>query len=109
MRMPEPSVPLIPAADLARRLDQGERVQLLDVRSAERVAQGRVTLGATLDFRALAASQLYELATLAPLRPDPAAPLAALCGHGTSSAGATRFPPQPGFQAYPLAARSAAW
>src|SRR2546427_6984592 len=44
IRMSEPSVPLIPAADLARRLDQGERVQLLDIRSAERVAQGRITL-----------------------------------------------------------------
>src|SRR2546425_570648 len=54
MRMPEPSVPLIPAVDLARRLDQGEHLQLLDIRSAERVAQGRVTLGATLNFRALA-------------------------------------------------------
>src|SRR2546429_5203848 len=100
MRMPEASVPLIPAADLAHRLDQGERVQLLDVRSAERVAQGRVTLGATLDFRALAASQLYELATLAPLRLEPPAPVAAICGHGHPSARATRLPGQPGFQGY---------
>src|SRR5947207_14942615 len=67
MRMPEPSVSLIPPADLARRLDHGERVQLLDVRSAERVAQGRVTLGATLDFRTVPASQLYQLPTLEPL------------------------------------------
>src|SRR2546427_7614631 len=79
MRMPEPSVPLIPAADLARRLDQGEHLQLLDIRSAERVAQGRVTLGATLNFRALAASQLYQLATLEPLGLDPAAPVAVIC------------------------------
>src|SRR5207302_279713 len=43
MRMPEPSVPLIPAADLARRLDQGEHLQLLDIRSTERVAQGRLS------------------------------------------------------------------
>src|SRR2546426_3781260 len=103
MRMPEPSVPLIPAADLARRLDQGERVQLLDVRSAERVAQGRVTLGATLDFRALASSQLYELASLAPLRLDPAAPVAVICGHGNSSAPATSFLRERGFEAYSLA------
>src|SRR5437667_11885984 len=87
MRMPEPSVPLIPAADLARRLDQGEHLQLLDIRSAERVAQGRVTLGATLNFRALAASQLYQLATLEPLGLDPAAPVAVICGHGNSSTG----------------------
>ncbi len=109
MRMPEPSVPLIPPADLARRLDQGERVQLLDVRSAERVAQGRVTLGATLDFRALAASQLYELATLAPLRLDPAAPVAVICGHGNSSAEAARFLRERGFEAYSVAGGMAAW
>src|SRR2546426_9628757 len=109
MRMPEPPVPLIPASELARRLDQGERVQLLDVRSAERVAQGRVTLGATLDFRALAASQLYQLATLEPLRLDPAAPVAVICGHGNSSTPATRFLRERGFEAYSVAGGMAAW
>ncbi len=109
MRMPEPSVPLIPAADLARRLDQGERLQLLDIRSAERVAQGRVTLGATLDFRALAASQLYQLATLEPLGLDPAAPVAVICGHGNSSSQATRFLRERGFDAYSVAGGMASW
>jgi len=109
MRMPESPVPLIPAPDLARRLDQGERVQLLDVRSAERVAQGRVTLGATLDFRALAASHLYQLATLDSLRLDPAAPVAVICGHGNSSARATRFLRDQGFEAYSVAGGMAAW
>src|SRR5207247_11245669 len=77
MRMPEPSVPLIPAADLARRLDQGEHLQLLDIRSAERVAQGRMTLGATLKFRALAASQLFQLATPEPMGLTASGPVAA--------------------------------
>src|SRR2546430_15357397 len=84
MRMPEPSVPLIPAAELARRLDQGEHVQLLDIRSAERGAPGRVTFGATLDFPALAASQLYQLATLDPPGLDPATPVPVICGPGNS-------------------------
>jgi glyoxylase-like metal-dependent hydrolase (beta-lactamase superfamily II) len=109
MRMPESPVPLIPAADLARRLDQGERVQLLDIRSGERVAQGRITLGATLDFRALAASQLYQLATLEPLRLDRAAPVAVICGHGNSSTQATRFLRDRGFEAYSVAGGMAAW
>src|SRR5882724_5400219 len=107
--MPKPSVPLIPAADLARRLDQGERVQLLDIRSAERVAQGRITLGSTLDFRALVASQLYQLATLDPLRLNPADPVAVICGHGNSSTEATRFLRDRGFEAYSLAGGMAAW
>jgi len=109
MRMPQPSVPLIPAPDLARRLDQGERVQLLDIRSAERVARGRIAFGATLDFRSLAASQLYQLATLEPLRLDPAAPVAVICGHGNSSAKATAFLRDRGFEAYSVAGGMAAW
>ncbi len=109
MRMPEPPAPLIPAADLARRLDQGERVQLLDIRTADRVAQGRVTLGATLDFRALVASQLYQLPTLDPLRLDPTVPVAVICGHGNSSTQATRFLRDRGFEAYSLAGGMAAW
>ena len=109
MRMPEPSPQLIPAADLARRLDHGERVQLLDVRSAERVAQGRVTLGATVDFRALPASQLYDLPTLEPLGLDPAAPVAVICGHGNSSTQAARFLRERGFEAYSVAGGMAAW
>jgi len=107
--MPEPSLPLIPAADLARRLDHGERVQLLDVRSAKRVAQGRVTLGATLDFRALPASQLYELPTLEHLGLDSAAPVAVICGHGNSSTQAARFLRERGFEAYSVAGGMAAW
>src|ERR1043166_6587641 len=83
--MTPPSVPRIPAAELARSLDQGERVQLLDIRTPERVARGRVTLGATLDFRALPASTMYQLPTLESLRLDPTAPVAVMCGHGNSS------------------------
>src|SRR2546430_6995046 len=100
--MPEPSVPHIPATDLARRLDQGERVQLLDIRTPERVARGRVTLGATLDFRTLPASAMYELPTLDSLRLDPAAPVAGICGHGNSSQPATPYLREPRFDRVPL-------
>src|SRR2546428_9907283 len=109
VRMPEPTVPLNPAPDLARRLDQGERVQLVDIRSDERVARGRIAFGATLDFRSLAASQLYQLATLEPLRLDPAAPVAVICGHGNSSAKATAFLRDRGFEAYSVAGGREAW
>ncbi len=107
--MTDSPVPLIPAADLAQRLDQGQRVQVLDIRAAERVAQGRVTLGATLDFRALAASHLYQLPTLESLGLDPRAPVAVICGHGNSSAKATRFLRERGFEAYSVAGGMAAW
>src|SRR5256886_11134127 len=107
--MPPPSVPRIPAADLARRLDQGERVQLLDIRTPERVARGRVTLGATLDFCTLPASAMYELPTLDPLRLDPAAPVAVICGLGNSSQQATQYLRERGFDAFSVTGGMAAW
>src|SRR5256884_5169460 len=107
--MPEPSVPRIPATDLARRLDQGERVQLLDIRTPERVARGRVTLGATFDFRALPASAMYELPPLEPLRLDPATPVAVICGHGNSSQQATQSLRARGFDAFSVTGGMAAW
>src|SRR6059036_2802633 len=107
--MTDSPVPLIPAADLAQRLDQGQRMQVLDIRAADRVAQGRVTLGATLDFRALAASHLYQLPTLESLGLDPRAPVAVICGHGNSSTKATRFLRERGFDAYSVAGGMASW
>ncbi|HEX4627888.1 MAG TPA: MBL fold metallo-hydrolase [Gemmatimonadales bacterium] len=107
--MPHRAVPHIPASDLARRLDAGERVQLLDVRSRERVAQGRVSLGATLDFRAVPASEMYQLPTLEPLNLDAATPIAVICGHGNSSKRATSFLRERGFDAYSVTGGMAAW
>jgi glyoxylase-like metal-dependent hydrolase (beta-lactamase superfamily II) len=109
MAMPEPTVPLIPAPDLARRLDTGDRVQVLDVRASERVAQGRVTLGATLDFRALPAGEMYRLPTLEQLQLDPSVPVVVICGHGNSSRQATRFLRERGFEAYSVTGGMAAW
>jgi glyoxylase-like metal-dependent hydrolase (beta-lactamase superfamily II)/rhodanese-related sulfurtransferase len=104
-----PLSPQLAATDLARRLDAGERVQLLDVRAPERVAQARITFGATLDFRALPASELYRLPSLAPLGLDRAAPVAVICGHGNSSQPATRFLREHGFDAYSVSGGMAAW
>ncbi|HZI21870.1 MAG TPA: MBL fold metallo-hydrolase [Gemmatimonadales bacterium] len=106
---PAPAPPLLPAAELARRLDEGERVQLLDIRASERVARGRVTFGATLDFHALPASALYHLPTLESLRLDPAAPVAVICGHGNSSRQATQYLRERGFDAFSVAGGMAAW
>src|SRR3972149_4995767 len=86
MPMPDATIPQIPAAELAHRLDRGERVQLLDIRASERVAQGTVSFGPTLDFRALPASEIYRLPWLAPLELDPANPVAGPGGTGTPPA-----------------------
>src|SRR5881296_2475720 len=107
--MPDTELPQMPAADLAQRLDGGEHVQVLDIRSPERVAQGRVAFGATLDFRALAASEMYRLPSLAPLGLERTAPVAVICGHGNSSQQATRFLRERGFEAYSVSGGMAAW
>lgn len=107
--MSQTSQPHIAAADLAHRLERGERVQVLDIRAPERVAQGQIALGATLDFRALPASEIYRLPTLEPLGLDPAVPVAVICGHGNSSQKATGFLRARGYDAYSVIGGMAAW
>ncbi len=107
--MSDSALPEIPAADLARRLEGGERVQVLDIRVAERVAAGRVTFGAALDFRALPAAQLYQAPHLDGLALDRSEPVAVICGHGNSSQQATRFLRERGFAAYSVSGGMAAW
>src|SRR2546428_13467361 len=102
------SVLKISPEKLAKSLDRGDRVQLLDIRAAERVAQGAVRVGPPLDFRALPASQMYALRDLEPLQLDPRQPVAVICGHGNSSNRATLFRRANGFHAYPVPRCSAA-
>src|SRR2546429_976914 len=106
--MPTPALPQISPHDLAQRLDRGEPLQLLDIRASERVAQGAVSLGPTLDFRAFPASQMYALPRLDPLALDPGRPVAVMCGHGNSSRQATLFLRAQGFDAYSVTGGMAA-
>src|SRR5438876_2584230 len=107
--MPSPALPQISPHELAQRLDRGEPLQLLDIRASERVAQGAVSLGPTLDFRAFPASQMYALPRLDPLALDPGRPVAVMCGHGNSSRQATLFLRAQGFDACSVSGGMAAW
>lgn len=107
--MTDPTHHLIPPEELAQRLDRGDRVQVLDVRAPEKVAQARLTFGPALDFRAMPGSQLYQLPSLASLNLDPARPVAVICGHGNSSKQATAFLREQGFEAYSVLGGMAAW
>src|SRR5437016_4571799 len=107
--MPSPALPQISPHELAQRLDRGEPLQLLDIRASERVAQGAVSLGPTLDFRAFPASQMYALPQLDSLALDPLQPVAVMCGHGNSSRQATLFLRAQGFDAYSVTGGMAAW
>jgi glyoxylase-like metal-dependent hydrolase (beta-lactamase superfamily II) len=107
--MADASTTQIPVEELARRLDDGERLQLLDVRAPDRVAVARVALGRALDFRAMPNSTLFALPSLDALGLDPARPVAVICGHGNSSKQTTAFLRERGYQAFSVAGGMAAW
>jgi len=104
-----PAVPQLAPEDLARRLDSGEPVQVLDVRAPERLTAGRVTLGEKLAYKNLKGSTLYAMPTLDGLGLDPGAPIAVICGHGNSSQRATRFLMDHGITAFSVTGGMAAW
>jgi glyoxylase-like metal-dependent hydrolase (beta-lactamase superfamily II) len=107
--MSDPALPQLQVEELARRLDVGEPLQVLDIRAPEKVARGRVQFGRALDYRALPAAAIYRLPSLEPLALDPARPVAVICGHGNSSKQATAFLRQRGLEAYSVAGGMAAW
>src|SRR6058998_4309918 len=107
--MSDPALPQLSVEELARRLDGGEPVQVLDIRAPEKVARSRVQFGRALDFRAMPASEIYRLPSLEPLALDAARPIAVICGHGNSSKQATAFLRERGYEAYSVIGGMAAW
>jgi glyoxylase-like metal-dependent hydrolase (beta-lactamase superfamily II) len=107
--MPDLPPPQIPADELARRLDRGEPVQVLDVRAADKVAAGHVAFGPALEFRAMPNSKIFALPSLDPLGLDATRPVAVICGHGNSSKQTTAFLRERGFEAFSVAGGMAGW
>lgn len=107
--MPDSSVAQIPPQELAERLDHGEPLQVLDVRSAEKVAAGHVQLGSALDFRAMPNSKLLRLSSLDELRLDRHRPVAVICNRGNSSKQSTTFLRERGYEAFSVTGGMAAW
>src|SRR5437879_12857814 len=104
-----PDLPQIPPDELARRLDRGDRVQVLDIRAPEKVARGRVAFGAALHFKARPGSRLYQLPTLDALGLARGTPVAVICGHGNSSKQMTTFLRDKGVEAYSVVGGMAGW
>jgi glyoxylase-like metal-dependent hydrolase (beta-lactamase superfamily II) len=104
-----PALPQIPPQELAERLDHGEPLQVLDVRSAEKVAAGHVALGSALEFRAMPNSQLLALPSLDSLHLDPQRPVAVICNRGNSSKQSTAFLRARGYEAFSVIGGMAAW
>lgn len=99
----------ISAEELARRLDDGERVQLLDVRSPASVARGHITFGTGLAFQALPASQVERSSSPDALGVDPQQEVVVVCGHGNSSKRTATLLHQRGLDAYSVTGGMAAW
>ena len=102
-------LPQLAPQDLANRLDQGEPIQVLDVRAPEKVAAGHVALGSALDFRAMPNSRLLTGTSLDDLRLDTARPVAVICNRGNSSKQSTAFLRERGYQAFSVTGGMAAW
>lgn len=78
-------VPEITPLDLVRALESGAPLQLVDVRSAERVAAGRIDLTPAERFHHQLGSQLVTRTSVAETGLDAALPVVTVCGHGNSS------------------------
>ncbi|MDX2192537.1 MAG: MBL fold metallo-hydrolase [Gemmatimonadales bacterium] len=80
-----PAVPECSAAELARDLDAGTPLQLLDIRAPARVAEGHVDLGPPERFHQRVGSEVRRMASLAEAGLDPALPVVVVCGRGNDS------------------------
>ena len=107
--MASASLPQLAPQELAERLDQGEALQVLDVRASEKVAAGHVSLGSGLEFRAMPNANLFALSSLEDLRLDPTRPVAVICNRGNSSKQSTAFLRERGYEAFSVTGGMAAW
>src|SRR2546426_7630702 len=103
------SLPQIAPQQLAERLDRGEAVQVLDVRTPDKVERGHIALGSELDFHAHPSSKLFALPDVSALQLDTTRPIVVVCGHGNSSKKATAFLRERGYEAYSVIGGMAAW
>jgi glyoxylase-like metal-dependent hydrolase (beta-lactamase superfamily II)/rhodanese-related sulfurtransferase len=99
----------ITAAELARELESGAALQIVDVRAAERVASGSVDVQAPASFINVRNSELFALPDPAGAGIDRALPVVTVCGHGNSSAAAASFLTGHGYRARSLQGGLAAW
>src|SRR3989449_1836572 len=107
--MPDRVTEQITADELAQRLDRGESLQVLDVRTPDRVARNRVAFGTELQFHALPNYKIFALPDAPDLQLDAGRPVAVICGHGNSSKQTTAFLRERGYEAYSVTGGMAAW
>lgn len=107
--MADTPLPQIPPQELAERLDRGEALQVLDVRSPEKVERGHIAFGPELEFHAHPNSKLFAMPDVKELHLDASRPIAVVCSHGNSSKKTTAFLRERGYEAYSVIGGMAAW
>lgn len=104
-----PAVPEISPADLARAIERGEAVQVVDVRAPERVQSGRIDLVPDDRFFNIRGSVLAARASLEGTGLDPSRPIAVVCGFGNDSRKLAQHLGALGCDARSLAGGLSAW
>lgn len=77
--------PEISALELARAIEAGEPMQVVDVRAAFRLESGRIDLVPDSSFHNIVGSQLAKLEDLNGTGIDPQVPVTVVCGQGNDS------------------------
>ena len=95
--------------ELARGLENGTRIQVLDIRAPERVAAGAIAVPSPSRFHNMPGSQLVRAGGGEAIGLDPAVPVAVVCGHGNSSKQIAAWLGAQGFDARSLRGGMARW
>lgn len=104
-----PRTPEIAPEELARAVERGDEIQVLDVRAPAHVARGRIDVVPDGQFRNIVGSRLLTMSTPDGLRLKRDVPVAVVCGHGNSSKQAAAHLNQLGYAARSLRGGMAAW
>jgi glyoxylase-like metal-dependent hydrolase (beta-lactamase superfamily II) len=104
-----PDSPQISAGELARILEAGEPLQIMDVRAPERVARGTIDLLPPHRFHNIRGSQLIKVTDVADTGLDPDLPVAVICGMGKDSRVIAHHLGKMGLDASSLSGGLSAW
>jgi len=104
-----PNAPEFSAQEVARILDAGDPLQIMDVRAPERVARGRIDLVPPGRFHNIRGSELIHYKDPADTGLDLALPTALICGRGQDSKILAAHLGRLGFDARSLNGGMAAW
>jgi glyoxylase-like metal-dependent hydrolase (beta-lactamase superfamily II) len=103
------NVPEMTPAELARALEAGDAVQVLDVRAPQRVAAGHIDIAPEGRFHNIVGSQLVQMLSPEQIGLDQDVAVAVVCGHGNDSKVVAGLLNQIGYRASSLSGGMAGW